>query len=190
MPKLKLEDEVLFISPIPVKKSETRTDYKVIFPAKVVNSKVEGYEFGEISLKKKVDEKYFVKKNDILLQIKGNKFDSMLIDKDLRNTLPSNTYLILRLKSDKILPKYLQWYLNTKTITEYFEKNTSGAIIKILRKNTISDLVLNAPSIEEQEKIIEMLENFELEKRRLLRYLENKEELIEMTIMKKYGEIE
>lgn len=189
MLKIKLEEEVLFINPIPVKKSEKRTDYRVIFPAKVINSKVEGYDFGEVSLKKDIEEKYFVKKDDILFQIKGNKFDSILIDKDVKNTLPSNSYLILRVKSDKILPKYLQWYLKTKTITEYFEKNTSGAIIKILRKNIISDLTLNVPSIEEQKEIVEMIENFELEKKELVKYLENKEELIEMTIMKKYEEV-
>lgn len=184
--KIKLEEEMSFITPISVKKSEKRTEYKVIFPAKVINNRVQEFEFGEISLKKEVEDKYFVKKNDVLLQIKGNKFNSILIDRDLKNTLASNAYLILRLKSDKILPKYLQWYLNTKIISEYFEKNTSGAIIKILRKNIISDLTLNIPSIEEQKKIVEMIENFENEKEELIKYIENKEELIETTIMKRY----
>lgn len=186
--KIKLEKEVEFINPIPVKKSDIETEYKAIFPAGVVNGKIIFSDFGEVSLKKQIDDKYFLKKNDILLQVKGNKFDSILITEEKKNLLPSNSYLILRPNLKKINPKFLQWYLKTKRILEYFEKNTSGSIIKVLRKATVAELEINFPDINEQNKITIILEKFEKEKEALVEYLNDKEELIENVIMKKYKE--
>lgn len=184
--KIKLGEYVEVVNPIPVKKSEQETEYKVIFPANIVESKVTTFEYGEINLKKQVEEKYFLKENDILFQVKGTKFESILITETVENLLPSNSYLILRVDTDVINPKYLQWLLKTKTLSDYFEKNTSGAIIKLVRKNTITDLEINLPSLEEQEEIVKMILAFEKEKENTLKYLEMKEELIEAVITEKY----
>ncbi|MBM6823129.1 hypothetical protein H5986_10730, partial [Fusobacterium mortiferum] len=67
--KIKLGEYVEVVNPIPVKKSEQETEYKVIFPANIVNSKVTTFEYGEINLKKQVEKKYFLKENDILFQV-------------------------------------------------------------------------------------------------------------------------
>ncbi|WP_462351209.1 restriction endonuclease subunit S [Fusobacterium varium] len=186
--KIKLEKAVEFINPIPVKKSEIETKYKVVFPAGIVDSKIKLYEFGETNLKKQIENKYFLKKNDILLQVKGNKFDSILITEEKENLLAGNSYLILRPNIKIVNPKYLQWYLKTKVILNYFEKNTSGAIIKLLRKATVAELIINLPSIEKQNEIALMIKKFELEKEALTEYLIDKESLIETVIMEKYGE--
>lgn len=184
--KIKLGEYVEVVNPIPVKKSEQETEYKVIFPANIVNSKVTTFEYGEINLKKQVEKKYFLKENDILFQVKGTKFESILVTEIEENLLPSNSYLVLRVNTEVINPKYLQWLLKTKTLSDYFEKNTSGAIIKLVRKNTITDLELNLPSLEEQEEIVKMILSFEQEKENTLKYLDIKEELIEAVVMEKY----
>lgn len=186
--KIKLKKVVEFINPIPIKKSELETEYKAIFPAGVEDNKIINYNFAEVNLKKQIEKKYFLKKNDILLQVKGNKFESVLITEEVENLLPSNSYLILRSNLEKINPKYLQWYLKTKVVLEYFDKNTSGAIIKLLRKQTIAELILNLPSLNEQNEMALMIEKFEKEKEATIEYLKNKEELIETLIMRKYGE--
>ena len=93
--KIKLGEYVEVVNPIPVKKSEQETEYKVIFPANIVNSKVTTFEYGEINLKKQVEKKYFLKENDILFQVKGTKFESILVTEIEENLLPSNSYLVL-----------------------------------------------------------------------------------------------
>lgn len=186
MERIKIGDLVAVINPIPVKKGQKKTEYKAIFPTNIVNGKIVEYEYGEINLKKSVEEKYFLKENDILLQVKGTKFDSILVSEKVDNLLAGNSYLILRVNNKKIIPQYLQWLLKTNKITEYFNKNTSGATIKLLRKKTITDLKINLPSIEEQQKIVQMIISFENEKESLIKYLSTKEKLLESVVMEKY----
>lgn len=69
---------------------------------------------------------------------------------------------------------------------EYFEKNTSGTVMKIVRKSTLEDFEFDCPSLKEQENFQTLIRAFENEEKETLKYLESKKELIERKILAKY----
>ena len=64
-------------------------------------------------------------------------------------------------KSNKILLKYLYFYLQSKWALNYFEKNLTGSTIKNLGLKVIRDFQIPVPSLEEQQRIIDILDRFD-----------------------------
>ncbi|MGL5983261.1 MAG: restriction endonuclease subunit S [Cetobacterium sp.] len=183
---MKLKSCIKIINPFNIKKSNVESDYKLITLSCINDSRIISYEYAILDNDKKLDFKYFLVKNDVLFQAKGNKSDSILIYEDIEKLLPSTSYFILRPDLTKIIPKYLQWILKTELSQKYFEKNTSGLTIKTIRKNILEDFDINLPPLEEQEEFATLIEAFEIEKRETEKYLKAKEELIERKILSKY----
>lgn len=183
---MKLKSCITIVNPFNIKKSEVKSDYKLITPSCIKDSKIQSFEYGSVESDKEIHSKYFLVKDDILFQAKGNKSDSILIKENIENLLPSTSYFILRPDLTKIVPKYLQWILKTEVAEKYFEKNTSGATIKVIRKNILEDFDFNLPPLEEQKEFATLIEAFEIEKKETEKYLKAKEELIERKILSKY----
>ena len=123
---MKLGDNVDIIAPLNVKTADSETGYLLLNPTLVNNGKIESFENAEVperykNGKNKINEKYFVKKNDVLFQAKGSKIEVVHVDKEYENVLPATLYFILR-ANDKVNPKYLQWLLKTELLLLYFEK--------------------------------------------------------------------
>ncbi|MGL6120060.1 MAG: restriction endonuclease subunit S [Fusobacteriaceae bacterium] len=177
------------INPFNIKKSDVKSDYRLITPSCIKNSKIQSYEYGSLDNHRELRSKYFLVKNDVLFQAKGNKSDSILITENIENLLPSTSYFILRPDLKKIVPKYLQWILKTELAQKYFEKNTSGVTIKVIRKNILEDFNINLPTLEEQKKLAILIDAFEIEKMETEKYLKAKEKLIERKILLKQGAV-
>lgn len=183
-----LKDVVIeILNPITVKTVEEDGNVKILVPSSVdVNGiNVEMLKCGEVELDK-VNPKQYLKKGDILFQAKGNKFEAILIEEEYKNLVASSLYFIIRVNTDKIDPKYLQWLLKTGVVQEYFDKNTSGTAIKTVRKTILEEFKFICPPLVEQEKIVVAIRAFENEKKETLKYLESKEEFIEIKILSKY----
>lgn len=189
MKKVKLEEIVDFIIPMPIRRSEEESKYKAVFPGGIEGDRIVSYEYVDFFIGRReeraVSEKYLLKKNDILFQIKGSKFASVLVEEELKNTIASNAYMILRIKNQNVNPKFLQWLLKTKIVMDYLNRNTSGEIIKIIRRATLGDIILEIPNIQEQEELAELVDSFEKEKEEISKYLLKKENLIERIIVEK-----
>lgn len=179
-----LKNIVEIINPVAIKKSDHKTDFKLILPSCVKDGKLISYEYGILA--KDVNNRYKLKKNDILFQIKGNKFESILIEKDEKDLFPSQSYFILRVATKMILPKYLQWILRTEEATKYFNQHTSGSIISIIRKSNLEEFEFTLPPLEEQDKFVKLINSYEIEKLETEKYLEIKKRLIEKKILEKY----
>ena len=190
MEKVILETIADFIVPMPIRRSEEKSKYKAVFPGGIENNKIVSFEYVDFFTSKREDkeisEKYFLRKNDILFQIKGSRFASVLVEDDFENTIASNAYIILRIKDqNNVNPKFLQWFLKTKIVMDYLNKNTSGDIVKIIRRATIGNIEIKIPKIEEQNEIVSLINFFDAEKEETMKYLEKKETLIERIIIEK-----
>lgn len=185
---IKLKNVVTeIINPANVVTMEEKGNIRILVPSSVENNLIreDQLKYGEVVLEK-INSKQYLRKNDILFQAKGNRFETVLISQDYENLLASSVYFLIRVDQKKIKPKYLQWLLKSKKAEEYFEKKTSGTSMRIVRKITLEDFEFQCPTLSEQENLETLISNFENEKRETLKYLENKEELIERKILSKY----
>ena len=63
--------------------------------------------------------------------------------------------------SSKLLSKYLYYFLQTKTSLAYFENSLTGSTIKNLGLKALRDYLIPIPPIEEQQRIVSILDRFD-----------------------------
>ena len=187
---MKLGDNVDIIAPLNVKTADSETGYLLLNPTLVNNGKIESFENAEVperykNGKNKINEKYFVKKNDVLFQAKGSKIEVVYVDEEYENVLPATLYFILR-ANDKINPKYLQWLLKTELLLLYFEKKyKTMSAVRAVNKTDIVELDIDLPDRKEQDRMVEIITSFEKEEENTREYLKIKKKYIEEKILAK-----
>jgi restriction endonuclease S subunit len=125
-----------------------------------------------------------LKKGDILFLAKGNKFDAAIVDEDSDDMVPSQLFFIIRIEEKLYNPKFITWYLKSKSVKRYLDKFTTGNTVKTLRRKVLENIEIPSYIRDKQDKIVELIESFENEKKITLEYLDKKERLIEEKIEK------
>ena len=112
-------------------------------------------------------------------------YTSVLIDKKTYGMVVSSNFVIIRCYTDKLLPEYLFWLLNTETVKRDIFKNSAGNMLAAIKPQYFCDLEIEIPSLREQKLIadfnmtarkeLELLERLKTEKEKLYQIcLENK----------------
>ena len=164
-------------------KTEIQIIEKNMFEIEELVEKLKNKNFGIKYDISKINEKYFVRKNDVLFQAKGSKIEVVYVDKDYENVLPATLYFILR-ANEKINPKYLQWLLKTELLLLYFEKKyKTMSAVRAVNKTDIVELDIDLPEREVQDRMVEIINNFETEEESTMEYLQLKKKYIEEKIL-------
>ena len=71
-------------------------------------------------------------------------------------------YVIFETDKTKLLPEYFKYYFQTHRFFENVKNNTQGSVRNSLSFKALSDFDYLLPSIEEQEKIVKILDNVDL----------------------------
>ena len=98
---------------------------------------------------------------DILITIAGATIGKCAIVTE--DIIPANTnqaLAIIRL-NNKTMIKYIFYVLNSKTMKKYIETKVKGSAQPNLTLQHINEFILSIPSLEEQERIVNILDNFE-----------------------------
>jgi len=93
--------------------------------------------------------------NDILFKNRGSIYNAALCNIQ-EVAIASHQFQIIILKSNMVLPQYLHWYLNHTIAQSYFKSNATGTATPIIQKKVIEELEVIIPSLNEQEKIINL----------------------------------
>ncbi len=97
---------------------------------------------------------YSVCKGDILFQARGIAHFAGYIEADLKNTLASGSFYILRVKGNEIIPQYLAWWLNQSKAQAWLRAQARGTGISFVSKHTLSRLQVMIPPVSIQKKIV------------------------------------
>ena len=73
----------------------------------------------------RLSQDYLTHKGDILIRM-SKPYTAVLIDESTENLLFSSNFTIIRCETDKVIPEYLCWLLNSKGIMEDIQKNNGG----------------------------------------------------------------
>ncbi len=103
----------------------------------------------------KILSKYFVRKGDILISRSGTVGVAILIDKDYDNML-FGSYLIKIKLNPLIDPKFFWYYCQSPLYWQQI--SPKGATIKNINLQELSSLLIPIPPLEEQKKIVEILQ--------------------------------
>lgn len=103
-----------------------------------------------------IRQKYVLQKGDILFLAKGANNYAIEYDLDLPKAVAASAFFVLRPDLEKIIPGYLAWYINQKTVQQYLKENTAGTYIPNINKNTILGINIQLPEKEIQEKVVKI----------------------------------
>ncbi len=140
---------------------------------------------------KKNNEKYLVKKGDILFQSKGVNNFAFLISQNLSKTVVSSSFYIIRLDIDNIKKEFITWWLNSSYIQSKLKLLAKGSYIPFISKEVLGNILIPIIPIKIQNSIVNLNNNWEKEKSLIDKYLKTKSTLIEnilIEILKKHGE--
>lgn len=97
-----------------------------------------------------------LKDQDILIVSKGTNNRAILYNGQFPMAVAASFFTIVRLRSERIKPAFLVWYINSPKAQEYFTANRAGTTTLNLSKKAIEDLPVPIPSLENQERIIRL----------------------------------
>lgn len=78
-----------------------------------------------------------------------------------------NPVMIIRVKTEQLLPDYLAWTINQPWVQTQLNPDVRGSAIKMIPKSALARVQIPAPSLEVQQKIIEFSQLADRESRLL-----------------------
>lgn len=172
-----LKDFTNLISGFQGKVSEGN-DYKQIKLKNVTRDGNINYEELETFKSYKVDEKYILKKNDIILKAKSGDNTAAIINEDMKKTVATAHFIIIRIKDDykeKVNPEYLAMYLNSEYAQNYFISHREGIVTPILKLKTLENLPVKNIDIKKQKELAKIYRLLNEEKETMKKLIEERE---------------
>ncbi len=114
------------------------------------------------------------RKGDLLFRLLcPNKI--IYVEEDIQGLLIPSQFCIIR--TQKIIPIVLKWYLESQKVKDELEVKASGSIMKSTRVSSIKEINIPSISIEQQKNMEELIKLWEKEKEVSRNILEQKEKL-------------
>ncbi|CEP90230.1 EcoKI restriction-modification system protein HsdS [[Clostridium] sordellii] len=134
------------------------------------------YEELESFNSEKVNEKYLLKKNDIILKAKSGDNTAALINEEVENVVATSHFIVIRVKDEnEIDPKYLAMYLNSEYAQNYFKSHREGTTIPIIKLKTLENLPVKKLDIEKQRDLAKIYGLLNEEKETMQKLIEIRE---------------
>lgn len=107
-------------------------------------------------------ERFSIKPNDLIISCSGTVGKvSVISDNDPKGII-NQALLILRLNKKLIMPKYMKYYLESPVGYKSITSNTNkSAQVNIANREAIEKIKISVPSLEQQKRIVSILERFD-----------------------------
>ncbi len=104
----------------------------------------------------KMNEKYLLKKGDVILKAKSGDNTAAIIDQDIEGVVATAHFIILTVNDLELLdPGYLNMYLNSEYAQDYFKKHAEGTTLPIVKIKTLEELDIKLISLDNQKELAE-----------------------------------
>lgn len=129
-------------------------------------------------------ETYLLNQGDVVFRSRGPLLKAIVIPAVQEKIVISAPLMKIQVDSTQILPEFLCWAINSSIGQSYFQSQAEGSSIKMISKATLEQMDLQVPSLEEQQKILDLIA---LQKREAVinrDILQRREKIIHASIMK------
>ena len=106
---------------------------------------------------KTVKEHHLAQKGDLVFRSRGHVTTAAVLLEDPGKAVVAAPLLRIRVtKPDKVLPEYLNWYISQRDAQIFLTSRAKGTVQKMISKQTIEDLEVSLPPLEQQKNIVEL----------------------------------
>lgn len=121
-------------------------------------------------------------KDDILLLARGNHNYAVLVDDSINGVnakiIAAPYFFVLQAKTKNVNPTYLTWWLNQKSVQNYFKTKSRGTGSLSLPRSALEETEIVLPTIEEQRVIASLYNNLAKQKTVQQELISNSEQLL------------
>lgn len=123
-----------------------------------------------------------LQRGQILFRARGGTHVAYCYAGDTPNLLPASQFFVITLKSSRLLPDYVAWYINGPEVQAYLTRNEAGTSIKAIRKPVLEELEIPLPSPGTQQLIVQIEHLHQRETELLARIRERREYLLTLQL--------
>lgn len=132
-----------------------------------------GYEYRQLNLKsvsdngvinfkdtvkfyasEKLAENYLTQVGDVIVKT-SEPYTALYIKEEYAGLVIPSHFVIIRTDETKVLPKYIDWYLNKERIKKAFRMSCTGTL-KQIKPSTIAETEIRLPTLERQKQVVEL----------------------------------
>ncbi|MBK5215073.1 MAG: restriction endonuclease subunit S [Flavobacteriaceae bacterium] len=122
--------------------------------------------------------KHYLRKGDILVAAKGGNYFAAVFNEEIQPAVASSTFIVLRgLDKTQVLLGFLAWFLNHPKTQLYLSLNSKGSNISYISKTLIMDMEIDLPSLETQQRILE-IHQLRMQEKKLVHRIEALKEIM------------
>lgn len=104
----------------------------------------------------KIRAKFYLQKEDILFIAKGSNNFAVVYDLDLKIAVASSAFFVIRINRSIANPYFVAWYINQRKVQQYLTENMAGTYIPNINIDTVKNIKISMPTIEEQNRIVKL----------------------------------
>ncbi|APC39277.1 restriction endonuclease subunit S domain-containing protein [Clostridium estertheticum] len=134
----------------------------------------------------KLDDKQITQEGDIIVRLSYPN-TAIYIPRELEGIVVTSLFIIIRIKTEYVLPKYVQIYLNSENVKRQLVGNIIGSVLSIVKASSFREIEIPIYPVEYQDKVIDMNELI-LKEKKLLNKLIEKKTMYHKGIMRKMFE--
>lgn len=111
-------------------------------------------------------EQHLINKGNVLFLSRGHRNWAVSIIDNCEDTIAVSHFFVLKIRNASVIPEYIAWYINQAPAQEYLHKIARrGTHIPIIPLSAFKELTVDLPDKETQNKIVELSNLMEKEKK-------------------------
>ncbi|WP_180159991.1 restriction endonuclease subunit S [Acinetobacter sp. YH12054] len=122
-------------------------------------------------------EHHRVKLNDLAFRSRGQTNTAALIDQVPNDAVIAAPLLRIRVENNSIMPAYLCWFINQPSSQAVLQSKATGTAVRMIGKPAVEELEVIVPSLNVQQKIIEIYQ-LSINEQKLIKALAKKKEVL------------
>lgn len=103
------------------------------------------------------NESHFANEGDVVFRSRGTSFIAAVVPKVHEPILVAAPMILIRARRNMILPEFIVWSINGAYGETFFKEHAKGTGIPLISKGVLEKMPLKLPSIEDQQKIIDLV---------------------------------
>lgn len=120
----------------------------------------------------------FLRRGDVVMPARGDHYEALAIESD-EPMVASGQLFVIEPRSAAVHPGYLCWFLNQPESRTYMLKNRAGSSIPSLSRAALGDLQVTMPSMETQQKILDLAQLWQREQLLSQQLLANRQKMLD-----------
>ena len=121
-------------------------------------------------------EKHLLNDGDVILASKGFSNFAVVYDSSFGKAVASSMFLVIKnIQADRVLPEFLEWFLNLPQTQVYFQNGAKGTGLPSIGKTVLEDLMVPLPTIEKQKAVLQ-IENLRIQEKAVQLKIQNLQE--------------